>query len=281
MARSIEEISAEILAHKETDCGFEPCASCSRMVPGDGDPNASVMLIGEAPGKNEDAEGVPFVGAAGRLLDELLDSVELARGQVFVTNVLKARPPGNRDPLPEEATHHWPWLEEQIAAVDPDVIVLLGRHAMERFLPGRKISAVHGQPRLKNGQVYLPVYHPAAALYNGGLRETVFADFARLPALVAHVRETGRDALRARSGLIAGGPDGPAVGGANDEDLAVEFADESEAAAAASSPASFSGEYADPLDGMEAARMVPPPAEAELRSPNDPPFPAPGQSGLF
>ena len=281
MARSIDEISAEILAHKSEACGFEPCTSCTQFVPGNGNPHAAVMLIGEAPGKNEDAQGIPFVGAAGKLLDELLASVELSRESVFVANVLKARPPGNRDPLPEEAAHHWPWLEEQIAAVDPDVIVLLGRHAMERFLPGRRISEIHGTPRLKNGQVYLPVYHPAAALYNGGLRSTVFADFAQLPTLVARVRETGREELQARSGSISGGPGGLSFGSEGGEDLAAEFADESEIAASAPNPASFAADYANPLDGMEAARMVPPPREMPVESGDEPPRPAPGQTGLF
>lgn len=188
MARSTDEIAAEILAHKNTDCGFEPCRTCTRMVPGTGDPNASAMLIGEAPGKNEDLQGLPFVGAAGKLLSQLLESVGLSREQVFIANVLKARPPDNRDPLPEEAAHHWPWLEEQIAAVDPDVIVLLGRHAMQRFMPGNKISEVHGRARASDGQIYLPVYHPAAALYNGALRETLFADFALLPGLIDRAR---------------------------------------------------------------------------------------------
>lgn len=220
MTRSIEEIAAEIGRHKDAACGFEPCSTCTQLIPGAGDPAASVMLIGEAPGKNEDEQGVPFVGAAGKMLDQLLDSVSLARSDVFITNVLKARPPENRDPTPAEAAHHWPWLEQQLAAVDPDVVVLLGRHAMERFLPGRKISAAHGEPRLKDGRVFLPVYHPAAALYNGSLRATVFADFAGLPALVANVKRVGRPALRARSGLIEG------FGGEGGEDLALDFADE-------------------------------------------------------
>ncbi len=275
MARTIEEISAEILAHKDQACEFEPCRTCTQMVPGNGDANASVMLIGEAPGKNEDEQGVPFVGAAGKLLDDLLASVELDRSKVFVANVLKARPPENRDPSPEEAAHHWPWLEEQIEAVGPDVIVLLGRHAMERFLPGRKISAIHGQARLKNGQVYLPVYHPAAALYNGGLRQTVFDDFAQLPELVSRVRETGSEELRARSGMIDG-----LTESADAEDFAAEFADAADVAATAPSPASFAADYADPLDGMEAARMIPPPIDLPVGS-EDPPRPAPGQPGLF
>jgi DNA polymerase len=278
MARSIEEISAEILAHRDQPCEFELCRSCTQMVPGSGDPGAAVMLIGEAPGANEDRLGVPFVGAAGKLLDSLLESVGLERGDVFVTNVLKARPPENRDPSPTEAAHHWPWLSEQIAAVDPDVIVLLGRHAMERFLPGRKISELHGQPRLLNGRVLLPVYHPAAALYNGGLRETVFADFSQLPRLVAQVRAVGRDQLLIRSGVIGDPGEGFSVEGG--EDLAAEFADEAEIAATAPPDASFAGDYGEPLEGMEAARLAPPPHIATTEH-DEPPRPAPGQPGLF
>ncbi len=280
MARTIEEISAEILAHKQEDCAYEPCATCTQMVPGNGDPNASIMFIGEAPGKNEDEQGIPFVGAAGKLLDQLLESISLTRDDVFVANVLKARPPSNRDPLPEEAAHHWPWLEEQIEAVDPDLIVPLGRHAMARFLPARRISVDHGQPRLKNGQVYLPVYHPAAALYNGSLREVLFADFAQIPALVERIQATGRDELRARSGMIAVPGQAPAPGG---EDLPAEIGDPFEQAAAAADPASFAADYAEPLDGMEAARMINTPRDAPVEGIDldDPPQPAPGQPGLF
>lgn len=284
MGRSIDQIAAEILAHKDEPCGFEPCQTCTQMVPGNGDANASLMFIGEAPGKNEDEQGVPFVGAAGKFLDELLDSIDLSRDDVFVANVLKARPPANRDPLPEEAAHHWPWLEEQIAAIDPDVIVLLGRHAMARFLPNRKISKDHGQPRLKNGRVFLPVYHPAAALYNGGLRGTLIADFAQIPSLVERVRETGRDELLARSGAVNAPGDEPGMNGSA-VDLPAEFADEAEIAAAAQSPASFaadySAEYGQPLEGMSPARMINTPREIEHERVDEPPRPAPGQSGLF
>jgi uracil-DNA glycosylase family 4 len=223
---------------------------------------------------------VPFVGAAGKLLDEMLASVELSREDVFIANVLKARPPGNRDPLPEEAAHHWPWLEEQISSVDPDLIVLLGRHAMVRFLPERRISADHGQARLKGGQVYLPVYHPAAALYNGGLRGTLFEDFAQIPSLVERIQETGRESLLARSGVVSP-PGGDTSGGG--EDLPAELADPFEEAAAAANPATFSADYAQPLDGMEAARMISSPSEMdpERIDIDEPPQPAPGQPELF
>lgn len=203
MTRTIDEIAAEILAHKSVDCGFEPCATCTNMVPGEGSPDAGVMLIGEAPGKNEDLQGRPFVGAAGKLLDRLIESIGMTREDVFIANVLKCRPPGNRDPLPGEAEHHWPWLEEQIAAVEPKLIVLLGRHAMARFIPDAKIGSEHGQARLLGGRVFLPVYHPAAALYNKSLEQTLFDDFAQIPELLtrtAAAEAGGEIAPRAEDG---------------------------------------------------------------------------------
>ncbi|MGH2905926.1 MAG: uracil-DNA glycosylase family protein [Solirubrobacterales bacterium] len=275
MVRDIDAIAAEIRAHKDEHCDFEPCRTCTQMVPGVGNPDAAILFIGEAPGKNEDLQGVPFVGAAGKLLNELLASINLQREDVFIANVLKARPPGNRDPLPDEVKHHWPWLEEQIAAIDPDLIIPLGRHAMARFLPNRVISRDHGQPRLKGGQVYLPVYHPAAALYNGGLRGTLFDDFAQIPDLLARIQATGRDELLARSAPALNSPD---------EHVAAEFADEGEVAVASGAPGlqNFGTDYGTPLDGMSAARMVTSPREMEeVRAADDPPQPAPGQPGLF
>ncbi len=199
MARTLDEIAAEIIAHKEAGCEFEPCATCTNMVPGVGSPTAEILFIGEAPGKNEDLQGVPFVGAAGKLLDRLIGSIGLNRQDVFIANVLKARPPDNRDPLPLEVEHNWPWLEEQIAVLDPKLIVLLGRHAMNRFLPNRRISKDHGLARLLRGRVYLPVHHPAAALYTRALEQTLFEDFAQIPALLDRIRQTPREELLARS----------------------------------------------------------------------------------
>ncbi len=147
------------------------------------------MFIGEGPGKNEDLQGRPFVGAAGKLLDELIVSIGLKREDVFITNVLKARPPGNRDPKPDEIDHSWPWLRDQIANIKPKVLVLLGRHAMEWFLPDLRISADHGRAKRFRGQVYLPVYHPAAALYTGSLRQTLFDDFKQIPKLLEKIKE--------------------------------------------------------------------------------------------
>lgn len=199
VVNEIDRIAEEIRAHKDEHCEFEPCATCTNMVPGEGSPEAELLFIGEAPGKNEDLEGRPFVGQAGKLLDELIGSIGLRREDVFIANVLKARPPGNRDPLPLEVQHHWPWLEQQIAAINPLLIVPLGRHAMNRFLPNRKISRDHGQARLMQGQVYFPVHHPAAALYTGSLKATLLEDFAKIPDVLERVRATPRAELEARS----------------------------------------------------------------------------------
>jgi DNA polymerase len=181
-AAELEAIAEEIRTH--TPCGFEPCETCTNFVPGEGDPAAAVVIVGEAPGASEDKAGRPFVGRAGRLLDELLEAAGLARGDVFITNVVKARPPGNRDPRADEVAHHWPWLERQLAVIRPKVLVPLGRHALGRFAPDAKISEVHGQPlEVEPGAPALfPLYHPAAALHRQQLRETLFDDARRLRA---------------------------------------------------------------------------------------------------
>jgi uracil-DNA glycosylase family 4 len=156
------------------------------FVPGEGNPDAQIMFIGEAPGKSENEQGKPFVGAAGKFLGEMLESIGLSRDDVFITNIVKQRPPNNRDPLPEEIAAHWPLLEKQIEIINPKIIVMLGRHSMGRLLPDQgTISQIHGKPfRRKDGRVYLPLYHPAAALYNGGLRATLIADFSKIPLIL-------------------------------------------------------------------------------------------------
>jgi uracil-DNA glycosylase family 4 len=161
----------EIVAH--SGCGFEPCSTATRMVPGEGDPGADVMFVGEAPGANEDKLGRPFVGRAGKLLDELIGCAGLARGDVWITNVVKARPPKNRDPKADEVAHCMPWLEFEVELIRPRVIVPLGRHALKHFAPAAKIAEVHG--RLLNERLF-PLYHPAAAMYNQTLRATLFDD---------------------------------------------------------------------------------------------------------
>jgi DNA polymerase len=177
-AAALEAIAAEIRAHR--GCGFEPCETCLHPVPGEGKACAELMFVGEAPGAQEDKQGRPFVGAAGRLLGEGLASVGLAREDVFITNVLKARPPKNRDPRPAEVAHSWPWLEAQLAVVQPRLVVPLGRHALNRFVPEAKISEVHGTLLEHEGRPYFPLLHPAVALYARERRGELLADFGRL-----------------------------------------------------------------------------------------------------
>jgi DNA polymerase len=160
----------------------------TQLVFGDGKPNAKVVFIGEAPGKNEDEQGLPFVGAAGKFLNEMLESIGMKRADVYITNIVKYRPPGNRDPLPDEKAVFLPFLKKQLAIINPKLIVTLGRHSMESLLPpGLRISQVHGQPKRYGGQVYLPLFHPAAALYNGGMRQQLMDDFQRIPAVLAKI----------------------------------------------------------------------------------------------
>ena len=180
----LDKIAAQI---GSDDVCPELRSSATQLVPGDGSPDAEIMLIGEAPGAKEDQLGKPFVGAAGKFLDEMLASISLERSDVYITNIVKYRPPENRDPEPEEITAFMPYLKQQIAIIEPKLIVFLGRHSMNVFLPELKISQVHGQPKRKNDQVYLPLYHPAAALYNGGMRATLLADFAKIPAILKQI----------------------------------------------------------------------------------------------
>jgi uracil-DNA glycosylase family 4 len=156
----------------------------TKAVTGEGPENAEIMFIGEAPGFHEDQQGRPFVGAAGRFLEELLASIELKRTDVYITNVIKCRPPGNRDPLPEEMASCKPFLDRQIELIQPRIIVTLGRFSMARAFPKARISRIHGQPRKIGGIVYYPMYHPAAALHQPSLRRTVEDDMSRIPELI-------------------------------------------------------------------------------------------------
>ena len=150
-------------------------------VPGDGNPKAEIMLIGEAPGQREDEMGKPFVGPAGKLLDELLASIGLKREDIYITNVVKFRPPENRDPTPEEKEACLPFLKLEIALIKPKVIVPLGRHALGEFLPKLNITTIHGTPQKLSDKMWLfPLYHPAAALHNPNLRQTLFDDIQAL-----------------------------------------------------------------------------------------------------
>lgn len=171
------------------------CTSCdlhrSRKlaVPGEGPANAEIMCIGEGPGFYENEQGRPFVGAAGKFLDELLGAAGLKRSQVWIGNVVKCRPPGNRDPQPGELATCNPYLDRQIEAINPSIIITLGRYSMAKFMPGAKISAVHGQMKRVGGRFVIAMFHPAAALHQASLKPAILADFAKLPALLDQARK--------------------------------------------------------------------------------------------
>jgi uracil-DNA glycosylase family 4 len=171
----------------------EIAKSRTSVVPGEGAENAEIMFIGEAPGWHEDQQGRPFVGPAGQFLDRLLASIDLNRQQVYIANVIKCRPTGNRDPLPSEIANCQPWLDRQIELIKPRMIVTLGRYSMARYFPGKTISKIHGTAQKRDGIIYFAMYHPAAALHQQSLKQTIEADMKRIPALLAEseaVRET-------------------------------------------------------------------------------------------
>jgi len=165
----------------------ELASQATQLVFGVGNPDADIVFVGEAPGKNEDTQGEPFVGAAGKFLNEMLATIGLERGDIYITNIVKYRPPNNRDPLPEEKAAFLPYLQSQLDIIRPKIVVTLGRHSMNCFLPDLQISKVHGQPKRYKRQVYLPLFHPAAALYNGGMRQTLIDDFTRIPSILEKI----------------------------------------------------------------------------------------------
>lgn len=178
------------------------CTKCAlhysrkNAVPGEGPANAEIMFIGEGPGFHENEQGRPFVGAAGKFLDELLASINLKRSDVFIGNVVKCRPPENRDPLPEELLACSDYLERQIQSINPKVIVTLGRFSMAYFLPGARIGEVHGKASRVNGRLVVAMYHPAAALHQRALKATIEADFSRLPALIEKINQSDEQKLQ-------------------------------------------------------------------------------------
>jgi len=167
----------------------ELATSRTRTVPGAGSENSTIVFIGEAPGFHEDQQGLPFVGQAGQFLDQLLGLIELTRDDVYICNVIKCRPPGNRDPLPAEINNCQHWLNEQLRLISPKMIVTLGRYSLARFLPGETIGKVHGKERKGDGVIYYPMYHPAAALHQQSLRQTIEADMLRIPSILAQTAE--------------------------------------------------------------------------------------------
>ena len=177
---------------------IQTCTACdlhqgrTQAVPGEGSPVGGVMFVGEGPGFNEDRQGRPFVGAAGQFLNELLRSIGLRREDVFITNMVKCRPPNNRDPDPGELGACRHFLDEQIAMIRPKIIVPLGRHALSHWFPGESIGRIRAKPKVVEGATVFPLYHPAAALHNGGLRATIEDDFAKLGALLAQLSSGDR-----------------------------------------------------------------------------------------
>ena len=171
------------------------CTQCilsksrTKAVPGEGPENAQILFVGEGPGFHEDKQGRPFVGAAGQFLEELLAGIGMQREAVFITNVVKCRPPGNRDPMPEEIEACRAYLDRQIELINPRVVVTLGRYSMARWFPNAKISAIHGQPRKIDGRLIVPMFHPAAALHQPSLRKDVEADFRKLPGILAEFEQ--------------------------------------------------------------------------------------------
>lgn len=187
----LEQIKADII--RQNICP-NLAQAATNLVMSRGDPDAKIVFIGEAPGKNEDLQGQPFVGAAGKLLDEVLQGIGLKIDDVYITNIVKYRPPNNRDPSASEKKAFWPFLVRELSVVQPKIIATLGRHSMEYFLPGQFISQIHGQLKRIHVQpgktlLVLPLYHPAAALYSGGLKQTLLDDFAKIPTIMKLIKE--------------------------------------------------------------------------------------------
>lgn len=169
------------------DCDL--CRTRTNAVPGEGPPDAEILFVGEGPGFHEDQQSRPFIGPAGKFLEELLASIGLRRNQVFITNIVKCRPPNNRDPLPAEVEACQKYLKRQIELIRPKVIVSLGRHSLAWFSPGDKISKAHGQVKVMDGIYFIPIYHPAAALHAGNMRKVIEDDFKKIPAVLDRARE--------------------------------------------------------------------------------------------
>ena len=186
----LDQIAADIVANNVCP---DLAKQATQLVMGDGTPDADIVFIGEAPGRNEDEQGLPFVGASGKILNEMLATIGLQRADVYITNIVKYRPPKNRDPLPAEKQAFWPYLLRQLAVIEPRLVVTLGRHSMEYFLPGQIIGDVHGQQQIvviegkgtgKQAYTVMPVYHPSATIYNRKLRPLLQDDFTKLQTII-------------------------------------------------------------------------------------------------
>lgn len=180
------------------ECECELKNTATQAVPGVGNAKAEIVFIGEAPGKSEDKQGEPFVGAAGKFLNEMLASIDLKREEIYITNIVKYRPPNNRDPLPEEKFACREWLLEELKIISPKLVVFLGRHAMNNFFPDLQISQAHGKMLVKpfkgmSTKYFFPLYHPATALYDGSMREVLMEDFKKIPRVLKEIRKREND----------------------------------------------------------------------------------------
>jgi DNA polymerase len=197
----LDEIKQKIL---DDNLAPELRDGATQLVFGHGNPDSEIVFIGEAPGKNEDLQGKPFVGAAGKFLEEMLEGIDMRREDVYISNIVKYRPPNNRDPLPDEKKAFWPYLLKEISVIQPKIIATLGRHSTEYFLPNQKISQIHGRPkriRVASHEsrvttlVVLPLFHPAAALYNGAMKETLIEDFSSIPEILDIIKSKKKEKI--------------------------------------------------------------------------------------
>jgi DNA polymerase len=193
-AMSAEELLREVAVEVSTCSKCNLCKGRTKAVPGEGTPTAKILFIGEGPGFHEDRQGRPFVGPAGQFLDELLASISLKRSDVFITNVVKCRPPSNRDPLPEEIAACNDYLDRQIAALKPRVVVTLGRYSMAKFFGNEKISTIHGRARKKDDYICIAMYHPAAGLHQNSLKDVIREDFKKIPLVIAEAERMASEA---------------------------------------------------------------------------------------
>lgn len=191
---ALVQLCEEIVACR--DC--ELAKYRTKVVPGEGTEDADLLFIGEAPGWHEDQQGRPFVGPAGQFLDQLLASIGLRREEVYIANVIKCRPPQNRDPLPAEIQSCRKWLDRQIEIIQPQMIITLGRYSLARYFPNESIGKIHGKPRKLEGVIYYPMYHPAAALHQGSLRRTIETDMLRIPQILVQGKDLPQDTVESQ-----------------------------------------------------------------------------------
>jgi uracil-DNA glycosylase family 4 len=191
---ALAQLCEEIIACR--DC--ELAEYRTKVVPGEGAEDADLLFIGEAPGWHEDQQGRPFIGPAGQFLDQLLASIGLRREEVYIANVIKCRPPQNRDPLPAEIQNCSKWLDRQIEIIQPQMVITLGRYSLARYFPNESIGKIHGKPRKSEGVIYYPMYHPAAALHQGSLRRTIETDMLRIPQILAQGKDLPQDTVESQ-----------------------------------------------------------------------------------